>query len=76
MEVNDTLKLKAYGWKKDMITKQPHIDNVISNSQQYYPPDHHGVIDEWDALMKQQYNQMSKNEMNKHMMDKEKKRNY
>jgi len=21
MEVNDTLKLKAFGWKKDMITK-------------------------------------------------------
>lgn len=30
MEVNDTLKLKAYGWKKDMITKQPHIEKVLS----------------------------------------------
>ena len=47
MEVNDTLKLKAYGWKKDMQTNQagwggpiwegvlqtkiPHITKVIEN---------------------------------------------
>lgn len=31
MDVNDTLKLKAFGWKKDMITKQPHIQKVINN---------------------------------------------
>lgn len=30
-DVNDTLKLKSYGWKKDMITKQPHIDEVLRN---------------------------------------------
>ena len=59
MEVNDTLKLKAFGWKKDMLTKQPHIQRVLQNHQQYYPPDAHGVIDEWDALMKQQYDRMS-----------------
>lgn len=52
MEVNDTLKLRSFGWKKDMITKQPHIQKVIQNNQQYYPPDSHGVIDEWDALMR------------------------
>ena len=52
MDVNDTLKLKAFGWKKDMTTKAPHINKVIQNNQQYYPPDNHGVIDEWDALMK------------------------
>ncbi|CDW79439.1 UNKNOWN [Stylonychia lemnae] len=76
MEVNDTLKLKAFGWKKDMITKQPHIQKVINNSQQYYPPDAHGVIDEWDALMKQQYDLMTKREQNQALMDKERKKQY
>ena len=76
MDVNDTLKLKSFGWKKDMTTKAPHISKVLSNNQQYYPPDQHGVIDEWDALMKQQYNLMTKREINEQMMDKEKKRQY
>jgi hypothetical protein len=62
MEVNDTLKLRSFGWKKDMITKQPHIQKVVQNNQQYYPPDSHGVIDEWDALMRQQYELMTKRE--------------
>lgn len=54
MSVNDTLKLKAYGWKKDMGTKQPHIQRVLDSHQQYYPQDAQGVVDEWDALNRQQ----------------------
>lgn len=54
MEINDTLKLKAYGWKKDYAEKQPHIQKVYSEFRQYYPEDAHGVIDEWQALIRNQ----------------------
>jgi hypothetical protein len=54
MEINDTLKLKAYGWKKDYIEKQPHIQKVYQEHKQYYPEDSHGVIDEWQALIRNQ----------------------
>ena len=76
MEINDTLKLKAYGWKKDMNAKSTHIQQVINQSQQYYPHDHRGVVDEWDALMKQQYYLMCKRADQNNQMDKEKKKQY
>jgi hypothetical protein len=54
MEVNDTLKFKAYGWKKDTEQKRPHIEKVYQEHKQYYPEDSHGVIDEWQALIRNQ----------------------
>lgn len=43
---------------------------------QYYPPDAHGVIDEWDALMKQQYDLMTKRELGQALQDRERKKQY
>jgi len=54
MEINDTLKFKAYGWKKDYEQKRPHIEKVYQEHRQYYPEDSHGVIDEWQALIRNQ----------------------
>jgi len=54
MEINDTLKFKAFGWKKDYETKKPHIAQVYKEHRQYYPEDSHGVIDEWQALIRNQ----------------------
>lgn len=54
MSINDTLKFKSYGWKKDYESKVDHIDKVLGEHRQYYPPDAHGVIDEWSALIKNQ----------------------
>lgn len=54
MEINDTLKFKAFGWKRDYEQKRPHIEKVYKDHRQYYPPDAHGVIDEWQALIKNQ----------------------
>ena len=76
MEVNDSLKLKAYGWKKNMIEKQPHIEKILNNSNQYYPPDQSGVIDEWGALMKQQDNLQNNKAQTDHISDQQKKKEY
>lgn len=54
MEINDTLKFKSFGWKKDYETKKEHIKNVYKQNRQYYPEDAHGVIDEWQALIRNQ----------------------
>ena len=54
MEINDTLKFKAYGWKKDYDQKKDRIEQHYREFRQYYPPDAHGVIDEWQALIKNQ----------------------
>lgn len=54
MEINDTLKFKSFGWKKDYEQKRPHIEKVLAEHKQYYPPDSHGVIDEWKALIRNQ----------------------
>ena len=54
MEINDTLKFKAYGWKKDYDQKKDVIDRHYREHRQYYPPDAHGVLDEWQALIKNQ----------------------
>ena len=54
MSVNDTLKFRSYGWKQDMSNKVPHIKRLEDRNEQYYPPDKEGVIDEWQALLKQQ----------------------
>ena len=53
-DVNDTLKLKAYGWKKDMSMKGDHIERLTQWNEQYYPPDNDGIIDEWKAVLDQQ----------------------
>ena len=54
MEINDTLKFKSFGWKKDYESKKPHIAKVLEQHRQYYPEDAHGVIDEWKALIRNQ----------------------
>ena len=54
MSVNDTLKFRSFGWKQDMETKKPHIDNLQQNGKQYFPPDSHGIVDEWKALIHHQ----------------------
>ena len=54
MEINDTLKFRSYGWKKDMEQKAPHIQRLYAQDKQYYPKDQGGIVDEWDALIKQQ----------------------
>ena len=54
MEVNDTLKFRSYGWKKDMSMKGDHIERLTQRNEQYYPPDNDGIIDEWKAVLDQQ----------------------
>lgn len=54
MEINDTLKFKSFGWKKDYENKKDHIAKVYAQNGQYYPEDSHGVIDEWQALIRNQ----------------------
>jgi hypothetical protein len=54
MSVNDTLKFKSYGWKRDYESKAPHIQKILNQHKQYYPQDAHGVIDEWSALIRNQ----------------------
>ncbi len=51
MEINDSLKFRSYGWKKDMNGKGEHIKRLEQRNEQYYPPDKEGVIDEWKALL-------------------------
>lgn len=54
MAVNDTLKFKSFGWKKDIEQKRPHIQKLYQEHKQYYPEDSHGVVDEWQALIRNQ----------------------
>ena len=54
MEVNDTLKFRTYGWKKDIDQKRDKIDRLYREHKQYYPNDAHGNLDEWHALIKYQ----------------------
>jgi hypothetical protein len=54
MEINDTLKFRSYGWKKDMDQKGAHIQRLEDQNKQYFPPDNEGVIDEWKALLQHQ----------------------
>lgn len=54
MELNDPLKAKAFGTKKDYLDKQDHIRELLENNKRYYPPDMGGVIDEWGAMARHQ----------------------
>lgn len=62
MSVNDTLKFRAYGWKKDYEQKKDKIDKYYREHNQYYPNDAHGVMDEWQALIKFQTDQFKHEE--------------
>jgi hypothetical protein len=34
-----------------MDAKKPHIQTLEQNGKQYFPPDSHGIVDEWKALI-------------------------
>ena len=48
--INDSLKSRAYGQKKDTTLKEQHS----SAERTYYPTDREGKIDEWGAMVKHQ----------------------
>ena len=52
--INDSLKSRAYGEKKDYASKKDKIEDVIKKGNQYYPIQADGNVDEWSALTKQQ----------------------
>ena len=54
MSINDTLKFRTYGWKKDIESKKGKIEQLYRDHKQYYPFDAHGNCDEWHALIKTQ----------------------
>ena len=49
--INDTLKFRSQGWKKDMSQKVDHINRLKERNEQYYPNDNEGIVDEWKALL-------------------------
>eukprot|EP00347_Sterkiella_histriomuscorum_P002091 403369509 len=57
MDINDPLHFASYGVKRDYTEKYDHIvkDFYPANPQRvFYPIDKNGVVDEWDALVKNQ----------------------
>lgn len=52
--INDSLKSRAYGHKKegDAETKQEKITEYESKGGHYYPMDREGKLDEWGAMVK------------------------
>lgn len=52
--VNDSLKSRSYGVKKDYAEKLDKISQNGTTHKQYYPISSDGNIDEWQALAKQQ----------------------
>lgn len=52
--INDSLKSRAYGQKKEADSDAQH-DKVVEHEQkggQYYPMDKEGKVDEWGAMIK------------------------
>ncbi len=52
--INDSLKSRAYGHKKegDAETKHDKIADYESKGGHYYPVDREGKLDEWGAMVK------------------------
>ena len=52
--INDSLKSRAYGHKKetDIDTQHDKIQNYASKGGKYYPTDSEGKFDEWGAMVK------------------------
>ena len=55
--VNDSLKSRAFGEKKDVISKAGHMERIQNDpNRQYFPldPKSNGQnIDEWSAIIQQ-----------------------
>jgi len=49
--INDTLKARAFGQKKDVMSKMEHIEKVEADGAKYYPWDPIGNINEWGAIL-------------------------
>lgn len=49
--INDSLKSRAYGQKKDILEKEDHISRVAQSERQYYPREANGNINEWGAIL-------------------------
>ena len=51
--INDSLKARAWGEKKNTADKLAHLSGASSDRSHYYPVDGKGRVDEWDAILKQ-----------------------
>jgi len=49
--VNDSLKSRAFGQKKDVMSKIGHIERVEQEGAKYYPWDSEGHVNEWGAIL-------------------------
>lgn len=52
--LNDSLKSRAFGTKKDVISKMDKIDKIESEGGRYYVRDPNGNINEWGAILQHQ----------------------
>ena len=52
--INDSLKSRAYGHKKqaDVVSKADKIEKYENQGGQYYPHDAEGKFDEWGAMVR------------------------
>lgn len=49
--LNDSLKSRAFGSKKDIMSKQDKIEQIENEGGKYYPRDANGNINEWGAIL-------------------------
>lgn len=74
--INDSLKARSYGQKKDYDEKLDKVSHGSGKYKQYYPVGADGNIDEWSALSKQQQELAKKAQQEEHMNQQQQKKQY